>query len=56
MPKLIKVHVTVEDDILDQLRDLLKQATVERSHFYVAKCCKDAIAEIERLRCSCGEA
>lgn len=47
--------ITVEEDILDRLRDLLKQATTERSHFYVAKCCRDAIAEIERLRRSCGE-
>lgn len=37
-------------DILEQLRDLHKQATTERSHYYVAKCCKAAIEEIERLR------
>lgn len=43
-------RITVEDDILDRLRDLLKQATTERSHYYVAKCCRDAIAEIENLR------
>jgi cytidine deaminase len=48
--------VTVDDDILDRLRDLYKQATVERSHFYVGCCVKDAMAEIERLRRACGEA
>lgn len=37
-------------DILDDLRDLHKQATTERSHYYVAKCCERSIAEIERLR------
>lgn len=37
-------------DILERLIDLHKQATVERSHFYVAKCCQDAIQEIARLR------
>lgn len=51
----VKVTTTIEPDILDQLEDLLKQATTERSHYYVAKCCRDAIAEIKRLRRSCGE-
>ena len=37
-------------DILDRLRDLHKQATTERSHYYVASCCEQAIQEIERLR------
>ena len=37
-------------DILDDLRDLHKQATRDRSHFYVGKCCKRAIAEIEAAR------
>ena len=36
-------------DILDKLRDLHKQATTERSHYYVASCCNEAIATIERL-------
>ncbi len=36
-------------DILVRLRDLLKQATEERSHYYVASCCRDAIDEIARL-------
>jgi predicted DNA-binding protein len=39
-----------DTDILDDLRDLHKQATTERSHYYVAKCCERAIAEIEDLR------
>jgi hypothetical protein len=37
-------------DILDKLRDLHRQATTERSHYYVASCCNEAIGEIERLR------
>lgn len=37
-------------DILDDLRDLHKQATTERSHYYVAKCALRAIEEIESLR------
>jgi hypothetical protein len=40
----------MSEDIIDRLRDLHKQATTERSHFYVARCCRDAIAEIESLR------
>lgn len=54
-PKRVKVTTTVENDILDDLEDLLKQATTERSHFYVAKCCREAIDEIKRLRRKCGE-
>lgn len=34
-------------DILEDLVDLHKQATTERSHFYVASCCARAIAEIK---------
>lgn len=37
-------------DILDDLVDLKKQATTERSHFYVAGCCDRAITEIRVLR------
>lgn len=37
-------------DILSKLTDLHKQATVERSHFYVASVVREAIAEIERLQ------
>ena len=46
---LVHERPDMSDDILYRLRDLHKQATTERSHFYVAKCCNDAIAEIERL-------
>ena len=37
-------------DILDDLRDLQKQAMTERSHYYVAACCARAIGEIIGLR------
>lgn len=37
-------------DIIDKLRDLHKQATTERSHYYVASTCLEAIQEIESLR------
>lgn len=40
-------------DILEQLKDLLEQATKERSHYYVAATCRAAIAEIERPRSLC---
>lgn len=43
-------------DILDKLKDLHKQATTERSHFYVAKCCEEAIGEIAALRAGLAEA
>jgi len=43
-------------DILDKLRDLHAQATTERSHYYVASCCREAISEIERLRADLLEA
>lgn len=36
--------------IIEKLEDLLKQATTERSHYYVASCCREAIAEIKRLQ------
>ncbi len=37
-------------DIVDRLHDLVAQATTERSHYYVGKCARAAISEIERLR------
>lgn len=55
MAKRVKVTVEVEPDILYMLEDLHKQATITRSHFYVGKCVRDAIAEIKRLRRKCGE-
>lgn len=36
--------------IIGKLEDLHKQATTERSHYYVASCCREAINEIQRLR------
>lgn len=50
MVKRLKITVEDEDDIVDRLADLHKQAMVERSHYYVGKCVRDAIAEIQRLR------
>ena len=37
-------------NIIEKLQDLFRQATIERSHYYVAGACRDAILEIERLR------
>lgn len=37
-------------DILTKLIDLYKQATTERSHYYVASCAIEAIEEIAKLR------
>jgi len=37
-------------DILTRLADLYIQATEEHTHYYVAGCVKDSIAEIIRLR------
>jgi regulator of sirC expression with transglutaminase-like and TPR domain len=36
-------------EVVRNLQNLLKQATVERSHFYVAACCREAIITIESL-------
>ncbi len=38
------------EDILYKLADLHKQATEERSHYYVGSCVREAIAEIVWLR------
>jgi hypothetical protein len=40
----------MSDDILDRLDDLIKQATTERSHYYVANTARQAAAEIRALR------
>ena len=37
-------------DIVEKLAELHKQATTERSHYYVAATVREAIAEIQRLR------
>ena len=46
----IDAPITLGDDILDRLRDLHKQVTVERSHYYTGRCISDAINEITRFR------
>ena len=38
------------DDLIHKLMDLQKQATVERTHYYVANCITEAIQEITYLR------
>lgn len=40
----------MNEDIVAKLTDLLKQATTERSHYYVASVVREAIAEIQRLQ------
>lgn len=37
-------------DILDKLYDLRLKAVRDRSHYYVALCCTESIAEIITLR------
>jgi hypothetical protein len=54
MAKRLKVTVTVEGDILVRQRDLHRQATQERSHYYVGRCVGDAINEITALRKKLG--
>lgn len=39
-----------EQDIMEVLRDLHKQATTENSHFYTAKVITAAMVEIQKLR------
>ena len=39
----------MSDDLMKRLCSLYKQATVERSHFYVGSCAKDAMHRIEEL-------
>ena len=40
----------MKKDILEKLIDLHKQATTERSHYYVANTVNEAIKEIKGLR------
>lgn len=54
-PRTVKITVEEQPDILARLVDLHKQATTERSHYYVAKVVVDAMHEIARLRLKCGE-
>jgi hypothetical protein len=39
-----------EEDIIDKLIDLHHQAKTDKSHFYVASCCNEAVEEIVKLR------
>jgi len=39
----------MSDDLMKRLHSLHKQATVERSHFYVGSCAEDAMHRIEEL-------
>ena len=39
----------MSDDLVKRLQSLHKQATVERSHFYVGSCAEDAIHRIVEL-------
>jgi len=41
--------------LIERLRDLHKQATVERSHYYVGKCALDAADRIEALEAEIKE-
>lgn len=42
--------IPLRTDLVAKLEDLIKQATTERSHFYVAATCGEAVREIRRLR------
>lgn len=44
-----EVRQMVAQAMVAKLEDLLKQATTDRSHFYVASCCREAIAVIQLL-------
>ena len=46
----------MSDDLVKRLHSLHKQATVERSHFYVGRCAKDAIDRIEELEAKLAKA
>ena len=46
----------MSDDLLKRLCSLHKQATVERSHFYVGSCAKDAMHRIEELEAKLAKA
>ncbi len=46
----------MSDDLMQRLHSLHKQATVERSHFYVGSCAKDAMHRIEELEAKLAKA
>jgi hypothetical protein len=39
-----------KDPLLSKMADLLKQATTEKSHYYVASVLRDAMTRIEQLQ------
>jgi hypothetical protein len=41
---------SLRTDLVDKLEDLIKQATTEHSHYYVATVAGEAVREIRRLR------
>ena len=43
---MITFKPSIKPSIIKKLEDLHKHATTERSHFYVASCCHEAIGEI----------
>ena len=46
----------MSDDLMKRLHSLHKQATVERSHFYVGSCAEDAMHRIEELEAKLARA
>ena len=45
----------MSDGLVKRLQSLHKQATVERSHFYVGSCAEDAMPRIEELEAKLAE-
>jgi hypothetical protein len=50
MDPVVRWALFEDVDILRRVRDLHRQATVERSPYYVGRCVRDAIEEIKGLR------
>ena len=46
----------MSDNLVKRLQSLHKQATVERSHFYVGSCAKDVMHRIEELEARLAKA
>ena len=46
----------MSDDLVKRLQSLHRQATVERSHFYVGSCAEDAMHRIEELKAKLAKA
>lgn len=45
-----ELRARMSTDLVAKLEDLIKQATTERSHYYVAATAGEAVREIKRLR------